>query len=570
MRFSIMAVSMLERLTSAVRRIRNADAFDAGAQEMLPPMLERVRAALDEHGVTGRTLRGVAVLRDDDRYAAIAVIEDDGARARVEEQLTSSNVWRWIAKHERPVAVDVLFGHAGLLDRPDLALSTATHPGTAFEVGPSREMMMARGTTHLLVFPLADERGQLRGMVSLEVQARGETRMDAVWRSCAAELTSWVELTGPSLCALEVRAQEAGVDPLLPVCGEEMAKVVRLVRVFAAQTETLLLSGPTGVGKSRMALFCHARSPRADGPFETVDLLSVPATMQAAELYGWKKGAFTSADRDHEGYLGRAEGGSLFLDEIDKLSLDSQASLLRLLETRRYRPLGSAVDREADVRFLVGTNADLLAEVREGRFREDLYYRIQVLAVRIPPLSQRTDEIGPWAAHLLRSRSEEAGRTARLSEPAQALLQRARWPGNLRQLDNAVRRAFVLATADATGDTVVVDAPHVEASLATETSGATSAIAASLDDAARRAVEAAQRGATLDLEDAVIFRAHVLGAAIMATGDVEAALRLLGRENLVKNRNHHKTVDRELERVRGFYAALGETAPAWLIAALSR
>jgi MoxR-like ATPase len=561
---------MLDEVTHAVRRLRAAGDFDEGARAVLPPMLDRARAALAKTGVRGRVLRAVAVLRDDAGYAAFAVHEDGGADGRVEEQLASGSVWRWVVKHGCPIAVDALFGQATRLDRPEQALSMVTHPGGTFDAGASRERLMARGTTHLFVLPLRDARGALRGTVSVEVQARGETRMNEAWSECEGALSAWLDLTGPYLAALDVGAAETRVDPLLPVVGEAMVPVVRLLRAFAAQDETLLLTGPTGAGKSRMARFCHARSRRADGPFETVDLLSVPPTMQAAELFGWRRGAFTGADRDHDGYVARAQGGSLFLDEIDKLSLDAQASLLRLLETRRYRPLGHTSDRDADVRFLVGTNADLRAAVSEGRFREDLYYRVQVLAVALPPLSRRVDEIGPWADHMLRRRAEEAGRPAALTDDARRLFERARWPGNLRQLDNAVRRAFVLANVDAAGAVVTVDAGHVQASLAADATGPESGMGVALAEAARRFVEAAAAGVPLALDDSAIFRAHVLGAAVAATGDLESALSLLGRANLVKNRNHHKTVDRELERVRGFYAALGEAPPAWLIETLRR
>ncbi len=563
----MMGPPMLEDLTGAVRRLRAAGAFDQGAQIVLPPMLDRAAAALDAASISGRALRAVVALRDDQGYAALAVHERGGTHGRVEEQLTSGSVWRWISKHQLPLAVDVLFGEARRLDEPDLALSAATHPGAPFDAGPSREVMMARGTTHLLVLPLQDERGALRGMVSVEVQARGETRVPEAWRACEPELTAWLDLLGPHLCALEVQAQEAGADPLLPVCGATMAPIVRLLRVFAAQDETLLLAGPTGAGKSRLARFCHARSARAEGPFETVDLLSVPPAMQAAELFGWRRGAFTGADRDHDGYVTRAGGGTLFLDEIDKLSLDAQASLLRLLETRRYRPLGSPGERAADVRFLVGTNADLRAEVRAGRFREDLYYRVQVLAVTLPPLSRRTDEVGAWATHMLRRRAEEAGVEASLTDAARRLLERAPWPGNLRQLDNAVRRAFVIASARSSTRVEVED---VEASLAAEAAGPDSPLGAALDEAARAFVEAVGGGARLALDDAAIFRAHVLGAAVASTGDLESAFALLGRENLVKNRNHHKAIDRERERLREFYAALGEAPPGWLTEALRR
>ena len=565
---------MLALLPAAVQGLREASTFQRGAEVALRPVVAHLSGELAAVPLEGRALRAVAHRRSESSYDTLAVCEADGAVAEPAEQLVSSNVWHWIRKHDAPVEVNVLLGTASLLDRPDALLAKDTQVSKPFEAGLSRQAMLARGTTHLVVFPLRDERSSLRGMVSVEVQARGAPSAHALWERCTADLRTWLDVVGPYLCALPAEVVGAVTDPLLPVCGETMAPVVRLLTVFAAQDETLLISGPTGVGKSRMARYCHARSPRAAGPFETVDLLSVPPDMQMAELVGWKRGAFTGADRDHPGTLARADRGTLFLDEVDKLSLAAQAGLLRLLETKQYRPLGSAGrERDADVRFIVGTNADLLAEVQEGRFREDLYYRIQVLATRLPPLSRRTDEIVPWARHMLERRRVEAQHAggAVLTEDAAELLLRAPWPGNLRQLDNAVRRAFVLAAADAgTGGQLTVTAAHVQASLASEEPESMTPISAALTQAAHALLDALDAGAHLELDDATIFRAHVLGAAIARTRDVEQSFRMLRRDNLVRNRNHHKTVDRELQRVREFYAALGVAPPRWLVQALTR
>src|SRR5262249_5349857 len=148
----------------------------------------------------------------------------------------------------------------------------------------------------------------------------------------------------------------------LPVIGASMQGVIEMLRVFARQEETVLLSGPTGAGKSRLARWCHSRSPVSGQVFETIDLATVPEELQMAELFGWKNGAFTGEAKDTPGCIARAENGTLFIDEVDKLSLKAQAGLLRVLEDKRYRPLGEgAGDRTASVRFIVGTNADLHA-----------------------------------------------------------------------------------------------------------------------------------------------------------------------------------------------------------------
>src|SRR5262249_7450564 len=151
------------------------------------------------------------------------------------------------------------------------------------------------------------------------------------------------------------------------------------------------------------------------------------------ELFGWRKGAFTGALKDNPGALGRAEGGTLFIDEVDKLSLRAQTGLLHVLEERMYRPLGDpGSERPANVRFIAGTNANLSQAVKEGRLREDLYYRINVLPVQLPPLAERRDEVAAWAIFMARRRHEEsyAGGQAELSQGAIAVLIAEPWPGN--------------------------------------------------------------------------------------------------------------------------------------------
>jgi DNA-binding NtrC family response regulator len=283
-----------------------------------------------------------------------------------------------------------------------------------------------------------------------------------------------------------------------------------------------------------------------------------------AELFGWKKGAFTNAAKDTPGSVQRAEGGTLFIDEIDKLSLKAQAGLLQLLEARSYRPLGEGSgDKRADVRFIIGTNADLMGAVKAGRFREDLYYRVNVLPVRMPSLQERLDEVPLWARYMVSRRHRERVPEghARLTPEAERRLSASPWPGNLRQLDNIIRRAYTLAMVENIGATeVVLQVHHVERALDYEQSPGARPLPDALRAAAQAFVaEAQKRGQPLDLDLADAFRGVVLGLAIRQVGR-EEAFRLLGRESLVKNRNHHKALKRELERVDALYKALGEEA----------
>jgi DNA-binding NtrC family response regulator len=294
----------------------------------------------------------------------------------------------------------------------------------------------------------------------------------------------------------------------------------------------------------------------------------VPEDLQMAELFGWKKGAFTGAVKDSLGSIGRAESGTLFIDEIDKLSLKAQAGLLRVLEERTYRVLGDgAGDRGADVRFIIGTNVDLREAVRTGRFREDLYYRINVLPLRVPSLDERRDEIPLWSNYMVNRRHKEQfplGQ-ARLTPEAELLLSRRTWPGNLRQLDNIIRRAYTLALVEhgATPALVLAEG-HVARALEYEGGASEADVRAShsLTDAFRAAAtafiaEAKRRGTALDLGLTESLMGMVLGQAVQQMGR-EEAFRLLGRENLLKNRNHHKVLKRELEKVEALYKELGE------------
>jgi DNA-binding NtrC family response regulator len=343
-----------------------------------------------------------------------------------------------------------------------------------------------------------------------------------------------------------------------------MQGIVEILRVFAQQEETILLGGPTGAGKSRLARWCHERSPASGKQFETIDLATVPEELQVAELFGWKKGAFTGAVRDTQGCIARAEGGTLFIDEVDKLSLKAQAGLLRVLEEKRYRPLGDgAPDRNANVRFIIGTNADLLALSHRGVFRADLYYRINVLPVRIPPLRERPDEIVEWASYMVRRRHEasKAGGEAIIDPDAAKLLNGHDWPGNLRQLDNIVRRAYALSLVDygTSPERVVLRAEHIGKAFMYEGRGAPLSLFEYLERAAAAFVTEAERRAEwgeekLDLALADAFKGLVIEAAKRRFGaDEKEALRrafvLLGKGSTVEGRNHWATYKREMEKV---------------------
>jgi len=220
--------------------------------------------------------------------------------------------------------------------------------------------------------------------------------------------------------------------------SEAMARTLDLACQVARSDVPVLITGPNGAGKERIAAIVHANSSVRNGPFIAVNCGALPGELIEAELFGAEAGAYTGANKAREGRFELADGGTLFLDEIGNLPLPGQMKLLRVLETGQFERLGSGRTRKVKVRVLSATNADLKAMIRAGTFREDLYYRLNVIDINLPPLSERIDDILPLAEHFLAGRTE-------LSDAAREALLNYPWPGNVRELKNAIERAALLA-----------------------------------------------------------------------------------------------------------------------------
>jgi len=232
-----------------------------------------------------------------------------------------------------------------------------------------------------------------------------------------------------------------------------MQEVFELLRSVAELDTTVLIHGETGVGKELLARSIHFSGPRRDRPFVAVNSAAIPAELFESELFGFRKGAFTSATEPRRGYFQMAHGGTLLLDEIGEMPVALQSKLLRVLEEKRVTPVGADRAVEIDVRFIATTNKDLQAEVERGSFRRDLYYRLSVVPIRVPALRERAGDIPLLAQHFLETSARRAKKTVRAIAPAAMdALCRYAWPGNVRELENVIERAVIVAKADTITD----------------------------------------------------------------------------------------------------------------------
>src|SRR5579884_1867205 len=228
-----------------------------------------------------------------------------------------------------------------------------------------------------------------------------------------------------------------------------MREIFHTVERVAPTRATVLLAGESGVGKDMIARAIHQHSPRKTHPFVKINCTAIPENLMESELFGYEKGAFTGANTSKPGKFEQADQGTVFLDEIGDVPGNIQVKLLRVLQERQFERLGSNLTRNVDVRVIAATNVDLRAALEQGRFREDLYYRLNVVPINIPPLRERKEDIPFLAKHFVQKLSKELGTPAREIAPAamERLLAHS-WPGNVRELENTIERSLVLASGD--------------------------------------------------------------------------------------------------------------------------
>ncbi|MGC8758902.1 MAG: sigma-54-dependent transcriptional regulator [Bryobacteraceae bacterium] len=269
-------------------------------------------------------------------------------------------------------------------------------------------------------------------------------------------------------------ADDEEIEPEEPLPTEMIGSSPKMVEIYktisrVAPTDALvLIEGETGTGKELIAHMIHRNSPRANMPFVPVDCASLAPSLIESELFGAIRGAYTGADRDRTGVFEAANGGTVFLDEIGEIDLNFQLKLLRFLQEKEIRPLGSSKPKKVDVRVLAATNRNLRKMVEEGKFREDLWYRLDVVRITVPPLRERRGDIPLLAAAFLRRYNERYGLDARITESGMRALCEYTWPGNVRQLQHMIERLVILApggriTEDAVEEAIRASSPREEA-----------------------------------------------------------------------------------------------------------
>jgi transcriptional regulator with GAF, ATPase, and Fis domain len=375
------------------------------------------------------------------------------------------------------------------------------HEGDTCRIGshPSNDLVLADPTISRFHCRLAREGDSWR---VVDAGSTNGTRVDGL-KVLVAELEREARVTlGDSVLrvapdgvgdAISVPASAAAAFGALIGTSDAMKKLVAVLARVAASEIDVLLQGESGTGKELVAAELVQRSPRADGPLVVVDCGAISPSLVESELFGHVRGAFTGAERDREGAFEAADGGTVFLDEIGELPLELQPKLLRALEAREVRRVGTSKPRSVDVRIIAATHRDLEREVNRGRFREDLYYRLAKVSVRVPPLRERLEDIPLLVQGFLAAAHDDrvASPFGRLFPPAVLADMRAHdWPGNVRELRNFVERSLVLEAAPKAGRNGTSDAPA--ASLQADTIGAIDR-AVPFRVAKERAIEAFER-----------------------------------------------------------------------------
>ena len=351
-------------------------------------------------------------------------------------------------------------------DDPDIrdavafTLETAGHAVTAVGDGPAALEVLGKQAFNLVVSDLRMQ--PMDGLQLLDAIRAGHPQLPVMLMTAYGDVGTAVAAMRAGACDFLLKPFEPAVlldqvrryatatpDESEMVAEDPRTRDVLALAARVAETDaTVLLTGESGTGKEVFARYIHRHSRRASGPFIAINCAAIPETLLEATLFGYEKGAFTGAQTSQAGKFEQADGGTLLLDEISEMPLPLQAKLLRVLQEREVERVGGKKPVSLDIRVLATSNRDMLREVQGGRFREDLYYRLNVFPIAIPSLRERPRDIAALANHFLHRHGERIGKLARLSPEAAAILAAWHWPGNVRELENTLQRAAILARGE--------------------------------------------------------------------------------------------------------------------------
>jgi DNA-binding NtrC family response regulator len=555
-----MLSDLMDKLTGVSTHEDAAHALLTTLLDLLDARLARFIEAHDlERGIA---LRALLHYRPELGYRGLVSASRPGSPE--DDVLLSTRAWELVRRIRRAVGVDVEVGRYSTTTGEALRLDEVDTTGSG-----TFQRLKQRQATHFLALPVRLPRDQFLGMVTLEISCPDAAGTPfGLWADCEAEFQRLVDLTALYLDRLPMQgpppsALAGSEDGPLPAVSPQMASVLQTLRAFSTSSSPLLLLGESGTGKTHLARWCHHLSSRKEEPFVVASLYQVSEEQAQALLFGVKPKAFTGVEHS-EGYAQEADGGTLFIDEIGDLSPKLQLSLLRLLDERRYQRLGETLEREANIRIIAATNVDLRRAVRERRFRSDLWHRLEVLPVEIPPMRERLEELGAWGALFLRGFHEEEGRAgaAELAAGAVDVLRQLPLEGNLRTVRTLIERAYTFARLETDpNEPVRVSAAHLRRAADLRASGG-----AGVMEQLQEAAEAYLARHEKDFESLKgVFLGMVLWVALQQGGDPKEVARRLGFGDRIRGGNHLETFRRYGGHLRTFAQACGAPADRWLI-----